>query len=59
MKISPETLKQVEAAYKAYEQEVDSSGMTVAAKNTYLLHVRQFIKWLKGDFHPGARKNAQ
>lgn len=58
MKVPVDVLKQVEEAYKVYEREVDSSGMKVSAKNTYLLHVRQFIKWMKGDFQPGARKSS-
>lgn len=58
MKVPPEVMKQVEAAFRQYEAEVEQSELKLSAKHTYLLHSRQFVKWLKDEFQPGARKVA-
>jgi Tfp pilus assembly protein PilX len=56
MRVSSEALQEIEAALREYEQEVESSNMTPATQHTYLLHSENFVKWLKGEFVPGARK---
>ena len=38
-----------------YERVVDQTDMTERTKNTYLLHVRNFVRWTRGDFEPGSR----
>lgn len=53
-KISGESLYQVQAALENYEEAVNATAMTVESKKTYLLHARQFVRWLNGDFEPGA-----
>ena len=57
MYISEDTLREVEDALHEYEKEVHSSEMTDSTKRTYLLHTRNFVRWLQGEFVPGARKD--
>lgn len=56
MRISKNALREVEDALREYEKEVKSSDMTDSTKRTYLLHTRNFVRWLKDEFVPGARK---
>ena len=53
-KISGESLYQVQAALENYEEAVNATSMTVESKKTYLLHARNFVRWLNDDFEPGA-----
>ena len=53
--ISPQALTEVETALKVYESEVEASRLRKATKETYLVHSRNFVRWLNGDFEPGAR----
>jgi hypothetical protein len=55
MKISREALDEVERAFERYEREVSATRLMDNAKNTYLLHARNFVRWLNDDFEPGAR----
>ena len=45
--------KYVEHALREYETEVDASKLRPNARYTYLLHARNFVRWLRGDFTPG------
>ena len=56
MRVSKKTLEEIASALREYEKEVALSNMTSSAKQTYLLHAANFVKWLKGEFTPGARK---
>jgi len=56
MRISKTALREVEDALRECEKDVQSSDMTDSTKRTYLLHTRNFVRWLKDDFVPGARK---
>ena len=51
--INPEALRLVEAAWERYQQEVEASRLKPSAKRTYLLHSKNFVRWLDGDFTPG------
>ena len=53
-KIGGESLYQVQAALEKYEEAVNATAMTVESKKTYLLHARNFVRWLDDDFEPGA-----
>ena len=53
-KVSLMTLQEVQEAFRRYEQTVEVSPLRLSAKNTYLLHARQFVRWLDDDFEPGA-----
>ena len=56
MRVSSKALQEIEAAFREYEREVESSNMMPSTKKTYLLHAEHFVRWLKDDFVPGARK---
>jgi len=56
MRVSNNTLEEIESALREYEKEVELSNMTPSAKQTHLLRAENFVKWLKGEFTPGARK---
>ena len=53
-KINPDALKEVQDALERYREEVEQSPLSLSAKNTYLLHARQFVRWLDDNFTPGA-----
>ena len=57
MRVSGKTLQEVEAAPREYEEVVQSSNLTPSTKRTYMPHSEDFVKWLKGDSEPGARKH--
>jgi hypothetical protein len=40
-----------------YEQEVETANLARTTKNTYLLHANNFVRWLAGEFTPGARNS--
>ena len=55
LKVRAETLREIEEAFRRYEDEVEGSPLARQAKDTYLLHSRNFVRWLKDEFTPGAR----
>ena len=57
MRIGSEALAEVEAALKAYEQAVEEAPLTPSSKETYVNRAQLFVRWLKGDFEPGAGPN--
>ena len=58
-KVSEETLRQVEAAMNQYEQVVTISALKPHTKRTYMLHSRNFVRWLGDTFEPGEHKARQ
>ena len=40
---------------KAYAQDVEAAGRETPTVDTYLRHAMFFVRWLDGDFEPGAR----
>lgn len=52
--IRPESLREVVAALKRYEREVEQSRLKPSTKRNYVSHARIFVNWLKGDFTPGS-----
>ncbi len=56
MKISPQTYKEVAEAFEKYETEVSKSNLEPQTKQTYLLHSKNFVRWLANEFEPGIRK---
>jgi hypothetical protein len=54
VQVRDETLRDVEQALRRYEQEVAAAGLKPSSAHTYILHARSFVRWLKGDFTPGA-----
>ena len=55
MEISQKALDEVKVAFQRYTTEVNDTGMTDNSKETYLLYVDQFIRWINDDFEPGAK----
>lgn len=54
-KVRPDFLSEVDEAFGRYEEEVRAAGLEASTERTYLLHSRNFIRWLHDDFEPGAR----
>ena len=52
-RISQEALREIEAALEQYERQVLAADLRPTSKATYLLHARNFTRWLKGEFTPG------
>lgn len=44
----------VQSALGIYEKEVEESDLERNTKDTYIRHARSFVRWLDGDFTPGA-----
>ena len=57
MRISNDALTEVEEALKAYEQAVEEAPLTPSSRQTYVNRAQLFVRWLKGDFEPGAGPN--
>lgn len=55
MKVSKQTLQEVQEAFRRWEQEVGATKLQPSTKKTYIGHPRHFVRWLAGDFTPGAR----
>ena len=54
-RIRPDCLRQVNDALERYREEVAASNLAPDTKKTYLRHAETFVRWLGGDFEPGAR----
>ena len=53
--LNPICRQQVNEALKVYREEVGDTPLARSTKDTYLLHMRNFIRWMHGDFEPGRR----
>lgn len=53
--ITSEAMNEVEAAIKRYEDDVKVARLAPSTEATYLLHAQNFVRWLKGEFVPGAK----
>lgn len=56
MRISRGAMAEIEQALREYENEVDASNLSYAAKRIYESQANRFVRWLKGEFTPGERK---
>ena len=56
MQLRPEVATEVDAALRVYEEVVEASNLARVSKDTYIEHANYFVRWLRGDFEPGARK---
>ena len=52
-KLGREIVSLVQDALERYEEEVMATDMALTTKNTYVLHARNFVRWLDDDFEPG------
>lgn len=48
-------MSEIEAAVKAYGDEVQNSDLGLSSQAVYLDHVKRFVRWLRFDFEPGSR----
>ena len=45
----------VREAFEDYRAEVEASDLAPGSKATYLRHAETFVRWVEGDFEPGAQ----
>lgn len=57
MIVSPVTVSEIEAALGAYGDAVLASDLSATSQGIYLVHATNFVRWIKGEFQPGAYKN--
>ena len=52
--VGPCTIGEIEAALGRYEALVNASALAKDSKINYYTFAREFVRWLKDDFVPGA-----
>ena len=55
-RLSTAALSEVEEALKAYYDAVESSDLSQSSQATYIDMANNFVRWARGDFEPGSRK---
>ena len=45
----------IEYAYQEYARDVEATTLAPNNKQTYLMRAYNFVRWLRGDFTPGAK----
>ena len=50
------TLAEIESALTKYCDLVRASNLTVSTKGIYISQATNFVRWLRGEFNPGANK---
>lgn len=40
--------------FEAYRAEVEASGLAPSSKNDYVMFAEMFVRWIEGEFVPGA-----
>lgn len=55
--ISPSTLAEIESALKNHCSDILSTALTPYTENLCIDNATNFARWLRGEFHPGARTN--
>lgn len=53
-RVSQSTITEVKAALAAYIAEVEAAQLKPSTAHTYCHHARSFVRWLNGEFKPGA-----
>ena len=63
IRINRAALDEVEKALEHYREllaTLDADGtLKPSATKTYILHSENFVRWLKGEFEPGARNKGK
>jgi hypothetical protein len=54
-RISSTTLAEVRDALREYCAVVERSGLSLSSQATYIDMANNFVRWMSGDFNPGAR----
>lgn len=57
MIVSASALSEIESALKSYGDAVLASDLSTSSQGIYLDHATNFVRWIKGEFQPGAYKN--
>jgi hypothetical protein len=55
--LSRSALSEIESALKEYGDAVLASDLSATSQGIYIDHATNFVRWIKGEFQPGARKN--
>lgn len=59
LRVSLQTIQEIDRAFDEYcellAQRETEGHLKSSARNTYELHSRNFVRWLRGEFDPGAR----
>lgn len=62
-KTDAKTYAEVERLFLEYEKEVEDLHRTGVLQEqtmvTYLTHAHNFVRWIKGDFEPGAKNKGK
>ncbi len=62
IRITREALEEVQRALAVYEELLASLEQTRVIKEstrqTYMVHSDNFVRWMRGEFDPGARNKA-
>ena len=56
MKTDNNFIATLESLIDQYEKVVEHASYTESTKHTYIYHSRNFVRWVKGDFEPGATR---
>ena len=56
MRLSADSMREVEAALKSYWTEVEASDLSYSSQATYFDMANNFVRWMRGEFEPGSRK---
>ena len=59
MTTDPNFIAKLESVLKQYVTVVQQSPCKKSTKRTYILHSRNFARWVKGDFEPGSTLNVE
>jgi hypothetical protein len=55
VKASDETLKEIDELFQQYSDEIwHSDDLATYSKAIYIDNANSFIRWMRGDFKPGA-----
>lgn len=57
MKVGPATFVEIKRALTEYCNEVGSSDLKPGSQAMYIDHANNFVRWIAGEFDPGATKN--
>jgi hypothetical protein len=53
--VSDAALTEIEEALVRYRKEVSETAMRAPSRDTYIRNAEMFVRWLRGEFEPGAR----
>lgn len=54
MIVTPSALVEIESALKQYCNAVLASDLSLGSQAIYVDHADNFVRWIKGEFEPGA-----